>query len=389
MTSKASHEFHEIAHCGGQITLSTETDERGHRLVAVGISHSSPVPAAFFAIIADGFGSPLGMMEIGGLSDPVAGAPPTMQGYTVFIASDSEGMFGHQCPRCKQYWRSRGAPSKWPMTCPYCSLRTGTHHFLTIAQLKYVQSCCQRFEEIILSDFVGESIIDMDVVADAVASEKKPDFYYAEQRQQKNYTCSACGGNNDILGRYGYCSICGLHNGLQEFEAEIAAARIRIEGENYEGALSDMVSAFDSFARQLVKQFAARIPMRTKRKKALERVLFHNIKPRAEELIAWFDINIFEGLKPDEVAFITRMFLRRHVYEHNGGEVDERYIQESGDTSVRQKQRIRETDESTSYAANLIETIGRNFKSGFDEIFPPVETPIRYEENRKKMMRQS
>ena len=275
------------------------------------------------------------------------------------------------------------------MTCPYCALRTGTHHFLTIAQLKYVHSCCQRFEEIIQSGSVGESIIDMDAVADAVASEKKPDFYYAEQRQQKNFTCSACNGNNDILGRYGYCSICGSHNGLQELKAEIAASKKRIDEESYEGALSDMVSAFDSFARQLAKQLAARVPMRTKRRMALERVLFHNLKPRADELIAWFDINLFEGLKSDDVAFITRMFIRRHVYEHNGGEVDERYIRDSGDTSVRPKQRIRETNESTSRAANLIETIGHNFKAGFDEIFPSVGTPIRHEEHRKQMMRRS
>jgi len=89
---------------------------------------------------------------------------------------------------------------------------------------------------------------------------------------------------------------------------------------------------------------------------------------------------------PDRVI---ALFLRRHVYEHNGGEVDERYIMESGDKNVRPKQRIRETSESTSRAGNLIELMGRNFKTGFDEIFPPVEEPIRHEEYRKKMMRQS
>lgn len=389
MTSKVSDEFQEIAHCGGQITISTQTDERGHRLVAFGVRHSAPVPAAWFAMVADELGRPLGTMELGGLADPVDGSPPAMQGYTIFIASDSEGMFGHQCPRCKGYWRSRGAPSRWSMTCPYCALRAGTHHFLTIAQTKYVQSCCRRFEEIIQSDFVGESIIDMDAVADAVASEKKPDFYYAEQRQQKNFTCSSCNGNNDILGRYGYCSICGSHNGLQELEAEIAAARKRIEEKYYEGALSDMVSAFDSFARQLAKQLAARIPMRAKRRMALERALFHSLKPRADELSAWFDIDLFEGIKPDDVVFICRMFLRRHVYEHNGGEVDERYIRESGDTSVRPKQRIRETTESTARAADLIEAIGRNLKAGFDELFPMVEAPIRHEQHRQQMIHRS
>ena len=389
MTSKGDREFQEIAHCGGQITIHTKTDERGHRLVSFGVRHSRPTAAAWFAIIADDVGRPIATMRFGGLADPPPGPPPEAHGYTVFIASDSEGLFGHQCPRCKEYWRSDGAPAEWLMTCPYCALRTGAHNFLTDAQRKYVASCCLRFEEIIHSDLIGESVIDMDAIADAVSEEKKPEFYYAEQRQQKYFTCTACRGGNDILGRYGYCSVCGTHNGLQELEADLVAARARIAAGSHEGALSDMVSAFDSFARQLAKQLTARVPMRAKRKAALERALFHNLKPRAEELFAAFDIDLFENLKADDVAFITRMFLRRHVYEHNGGEVDERYITESGDTTVRPKQRIRESSESTLRATNVIEILGRNFKTGFDEIFPPVEAPIRYEERRKQMIGQS
>jgi hypothetical protein len=385
MTSKTDREFQEIAHCGGQITINTETDAHGHRLVSFGVRHSAPKPAAWFGIFADYLGNPIATMRMGGLADPGTGTPAQAPGYTVFIASDSETLFGHQCPRCKGYWRSSGAPSEWPMTCPYCALRTGTHNFLTDAQRKYVTSCCQRFDEIIHSDFVGESVIDMDAIADAVSEDKKPEFYYAEQRKQKYFICSACAGRNDILGRYGYCSICGTHNGLQELEADLAAAKAHIAAGSYEGALSDIVSAFDSFARQLAKHLAARVPMRTKRKAALERALFHNLKPRAEELQAAFDIDLFENLKADDVAFIARMFLRRHVYEHNGGEVDERYIRESGDITVRPKQRIHETSDSTMRAANLIEAIARNFKSGFDEIFPAVSAPVQYEEHRKKM----
>ncbi|OTP74276.1 hypothetical protein [Caballeronia sordidicola] len=42
---------------------------------------------------------------------------------------------------------------------------------------------------------------------------------------------------------------------------------------------------------------------------------------------------------------MARWFHRRHVYEHNGGEVDERYLKESGDTTVWLKQHIHETQE--------------------------------------------
>jgi hypothetical protein len=41
--------------------------------------------------------------------------------------------------------------------------------------------------------------------------------------------------------------------------------------------------------------------MRAKRKAALERALFHNLKPRAEELRAAFDIDLFEKLQTDDV----------------------------------------------------------------------------------------
>jgi hypothetical protein len=44
------------------------------------------------------------------------------------------------------------------------------------------------------------------------------------------------------------------------------------------------------------------------------------------------------------------MFMRRHVYEHNGGEVDQQYLDASGDTTVRLKQHIRETREGCSPA---------------------------------------
>ena len=37
-----------------------------------------------------------------------------------------------------------------------------------------------------------------------------------------------------------------------------------------------------------------------------------------------------------------------HIYEHNGGEVDEKYIKNSGDTSVRIKQVIRETSQTVN-----------------------------------------
>ena len=93
-------------------------------------------------------------------------------------------------------------------------------------------------------------------------------------------------------------------------------------GEPLEAAVPDAVSAFDSVARQYAKQLAKWVPMKAERRASLEGALFHNLK-RAEDLKAWFGIDLFQGLDAGDVEFIRLMFHRRHVYEHNGGEVDQ------------------------------------------------------------------
>ncbi len=318
------------------------------------------------------------MIELGGIGDRLNPAP-TSDSFHIFIASDSLGMFGHRCPECEGYWRSEGAPSRWGITCPYCGLRATTHNFLTEGQLRYVQACCNLTQQAIKSDKDGESVFDMDEVAEAVGKKcEKPKFYYAEQSQQNKYNCSACGLFNDILGRYGYCSSCGTYNGLQELKSDIARLRERIgAGQQYETCSKDVVAAFDSFARQVAKQLTRRIPMTPARRHEWEHKLFHNLRPCAEALETVFDISPFKELTRNDIDFAVLMFHRRHVYEHNGGEVDEKYIRDSGDISVRPKQVIRETSETASKIADLVLRIAQNIHNGFHAIFPPEDRPIR------------
>ena len=63
-------------------------------------------------------------------------------------------------------------------------------------------------------------------------------------------------------------------------------------------------------------------------------------------------------------------------YEHNGGEVDQKYLDDSADTSVRLKQALRETPDSVFRTTGLILRMARNLHEGFHELFPPMEKPI-------------
>ena len=91
----------------------------------------------------------------------------------------------------------------------------------------------------------------------------------------------------------------------------------------------------------------------------------------------WFDIEVAAGMDETERVFVARMFHRRHVYEHNGGEVDQKYIDDSGDTSVRPKQMIRESQEDAHRLLGSLVKMGRNLHRGFHELIPPIQDPIR------------
>jgi len=385
-------EFQEIAHCGGKVIVTVVTDANGRRGVSFGVEGSSPHPAAWFAVYALPQGIPVAMIQLGGIGQPWNPAP-YQDCLPVFIGSDSHGLFGHQCPSCKGYWRSKAVPALWNLTCPYCGVSAETHQFLTPGQRQFVEAVCGLTMKAVHPDADGEHVIDLDQIADQVAKTgERPSFYYTEETQQNHYTCGACGGDDDILGRYGYCSCCGTRNDLQELTSTIetinAKTRERIKaGEPLESAVPDTVSAFDGVARQYGKQLAKRVPMRSERRTSLEGALFHNLK-RAEDLKAWFGIDLFEGLDANDLAFIRLMFHRRHVYEHNGSEVDQKYLDDSGDTSVRLKQALRETPDRIFRMTALILRMARNLHAGFHELFPPTETPVKsHKANQERLQR--
>jgi hypothetical protein len=245
--------------------------------------------------------------------------------------------------------------------------------------------------EALLVEVGGQYIIDMDAVADAANASipEKPPFYYAELSQQNRFTCDACGGFNDILGTFGYCTVCGTRNDLQELsEKTIKSLRDRINaGTQYEACVRDSVAAFDSFVSQYVKQLVQHIPLTSARRNRLENGRFHNLQLVAAELKQTFDIDILDGLDADEIEFAKLMFHRRHVYEHEGGEADEKYIAVSGDKTVRLKQALRETNESAHRIAAVVQKMASNLHRGFHEIFPPEASPIQEHQRSREMAR--
>jgi hypothetical protein len=250
--------------------------------------------------------------------------------------------------------------------------------------LRYVSYYCSVLQEA-LGGADGEVKIDMDVVADATHSdEEKPAFYVSEQSQQQKFSCVACGEFNDILGRFGYCSRCGTRNDLADFEGRsIPEIRDRLKaGGTAENAVRDGVAAFDSVVGQYAKQLVSLVPLSKARKSRLERQRFHDLAEARAVFKNCFDIDLCAGMKDADIQATALAFHRRHLYEHNGGEVDQRYLDQSGDTTVKLKQTLHESAASAHDLLGSLLKMVKNLHVGFHELIEPLPEPIRDFERR-------
>ena len=382
-------DFSEIGHTGGKVTFTILCDEEGQVKYQTNYSHSSPRPASLVGIYAHRDGFACGNIVMGGIGDPF-NTPPLPNCIAVMMASDTQGRFGHECPKCKKHFRSENIPARFPLTCPYCGVRAESYHFLTPPQKSYISHYTESLHTAICEAKLGstsEVVIDMDAIADSITDEPRPDFYYTSTAQQTEFNCSACNSYNDIRGKYGYCASCGWRNSAA-FQ-RVTLERIRsqlVSGDlSPSDAVKQSVSEFDSAARDYADQLISLVPMKESRKKQLERLLFHNLDKFDELLRFCFDINLMKGMLADR-NFVKKMFFRRHVYEHDGGVATQRYVEESGDSSIGKGDLIRETAENAHRLIGCLNRMISTFESDFHEMFEPEAFCIEIENARRNRM---
>ena len=388
-------DFQEVAHCGANTTISIGCDSEGTKRFAIGLVSRRPGPMTAVGIyILRSHGIPVSDFKLGGIGQPFE--PPPPEGTVpAFLGSDSLGCWGHQCPRCHGYFRNQHHAAIYPLTCPYCGLRTAAFQFLTPAQRNFLIHLADTLEcaieEPMENGTEREVEIDMSVIVDQSADEAKPSFYYASETQQTRYTCDHCGEFNDIRGLYGYCAACGWRNNVQMLSTRLTETRDDLNNGHLrpEAAVGQAVSLFDAACRDFATQLVKRIPMKPARKEELTRFVFHDIDSDTyNRLKVNFDINPLKGIQDRDVRFIKMMLERRHVYEHNAGVIDARYVERSGDQDAVLGHLLREGREN---AHNLISQLARmvaNVDRDFHEIFAPTEWPIKnYDEIKRTRQR--
>jgi hypothetical protein len=97
-----------------------------------------------------------------------------------------------------------------------------------------------------------------------------------------------------------------------------------------------------------------------------------SVKSGAYGTGSWTDTTTPKRSVPKaDLPFIKQMVQKRHILIHNGGVVDQDYLDKSGDTQVRLGERIRVCSKEAKRFIECVQTMGANFadnvECGFSE----------------------
>lgn len=322
----------------------------------------------------------------------LASVPPGGMGQTMvypqpsvlaYVQSDEQGMFGRNCPYCKRYFRTTHIMGH--TYCPYCSEAASDLDFVSKEQWTYLTAFYDAFARA----YIGKTDTSLDT---ADITDQTPAWHYSEEKQQFHFTCVTkdCHTQTDILGKYGYCPRCGLTNARKQFSESMEMDLVRLEEikntvsdkqqteAEWEKMTIDALSKFEALGKHLKQRLLCH-PLTAKRRKLLEKLNFQDPLTSDKSLESWFGIGLLEWAgtpanpkrqtSPSETLHVQKMVQVRHILMHNGGLVDQDYLDKSGDNQVRMGERISINDGETPRFIRCVREMGRNLLDNVEEGF--------------------
>jgi hypothetical protein len=131
--------------------------------------------------------------------------------------------------------------------------------------------------------------------------------------------------------------------------------------------LTRCVSDFESMANQL-RSLLLKLPAIPKRKGDIRSLSFQRVINAAERLNEWYGFDFLEELAEDDKNFLNRMFNRRHLFTHNAGRVDQKYIDNTGDNSVKLNEGLHVRSREIRRLISLVSGAGQKLIQGYEAI---------------------
>ncbi|MEI7847868.1 MAG: hypothetical protein WCK35_18855 [Chloroflexota bacterium] len=243
-----------------------------------------------------------------------------------------DGFVGRECnnPSCKKYFQVFTDSLDDAFICPYCGTESANSELWTSDQKLYIQ---QVAEEKAKEYALAEIDKMFGNFARKMRSNKfikikhTPTNYrvkhvianYSEKKVDTELICPECNFRFQVYGIFGYCPKCRTEN-IKIYDANLAIILKEIsESQDSQRALrhaySDLVSTFEQFCRKKALTNINEIPR------------FQNLKDTRDYFKKHISKDIYSGIAITDQNQLRKTFLKRHLYEHNGGIVNARYIQ--------------------------------------------------------------
>jgi hypothetical protein len=288
----------------------------------------------------------------------------------VTLSLDEEGFFGRECPNpdCLEFFKLHiddygAARAAHRLTCPVCGTTESDEHFHTSEQIERMHAGAMELARgamnRILSDFSRQPPTRNARGAVTFRWNAPPPHWptplptYVERQTIRTFTCPNGGHRAVIYDLLSFCPYCGPEQTPPRavFDDNLAAMRrllavvtelpaeaqeaIRAAGGSTalaERALGGVVAALQTLTKQLHAQAA---------KPAAKGNPWQNLDRIRRQ---WLDDFYTDPLVELDAAAVTTLrlgFARRHILEHNGGVVDQRYRDETSEGTIGRRLRIR------------------------------------------------
>ncbi|KPC71769.1 hypothetical protein ABZ038_02275 [Streptomyces sp. NPDC006349] len=306
-------------------------------------------------------------------AEPV-GRPGKQVRIQVSIPSDGDGFFGRQCPDCSLIFRMdmqqyKALPDDLTLWCVYCGHRAEHSNFLTQQQRNRViqaagnygmQQVSRRLGKAIRSRPSGSRRSGVSISVTTKPYRPRPLPGINEERLVRVRTCPDCQIDYAVFGEHRYCPVCGqlpaasvALDALQADTARLAAldalpnetkALLREQGvftRNWVDTVENVVGVVEALASAL---FHAAVPDAEKRVKG-KGAIFQRLDPMTDLFVDAGFCDLRPALGHERWQRLLTTWAARHVFTHNDGIVDDKYLVKVPNSPARTGQRLVPTED--------------------------------------------
>jgi DNA-directed RNA polymerase subunit RPC12/RpoP len=236
------------------------------------------------------------------------------------------GFIGRRCggDDCGRLFKVHKDDLQEEMHCPYCGERYTKEALLTGDQTEYLKKVIAREVTPVLLDEIEKMTRN---------AFKGPGWTYTpgsprpippvpepplDPSADSELQCPTCSTRFQVDGIFGYCPGCKAEN-LLLYDANLAIMKRELAAQGDPGrqlrhAYADLVSTFEIFCRKEADRLG------------MKRTRMQNMETARQAFVKALSIDILAVLDGSESLDLRRAFQKRHVHEHNGGLIDDKYV---------------------------------------------------------------